>query len=410
MAAGQQVFISYQRTDADVARQVRAHLAAAGVRTWMDEYDIAIGAYWPDAVDEGLTASDIVVGILSPDAMASRNVKNEWDWALQNDKRLVLVRVAPTAIPHRYVSINFIDATQGNPTSALDALLVTLGIDPALAQVPQTRYARSGDISIAYQVIGDGPLTIVFVPGFVSNVEGTWEDPIAAGFFRRLATSRRLIMFDKRGTGLSDRVSDIPTINQRIDDVRAIMDAIDCDRAVFVGLSEGGPLATVFATTYPERTTALVLCSSFASGVPADDYPWAPTEAEDEATFARFLNHWDDSGYATVIAPSRANDDAFLAWWGRYARMSASPGAAVAIGRLNRTVDIRHILPSVRVPTLVIHRTGDLMCKIGEGRYLAEHIPGARFVELPGPDHWLWDLDSVADAIDEFLADVVRLT
>jgi hypothetical protein len=173
MAPQPQVFISYQRTDSDFARQVRAHLAAAGVLTWMDEYDIPVGAYWPDEIDKGLTASEIVVGVLSPDAMTSRNVKNEWDWAIQNDKSLLLLQYRRCVVPHRYVSINFIDATAADLSAALDELMRVPELQPRPAEipVPRTRYARSGELNIAYQVFGEGEIDLVVVPGFISHVE-----------------------------------------------------------------------------------------------------------------------------------------------------------------------------------------------------------------------------------------------
>jgi pimeloyl-ACP methyl ester carboxylesterase len=410
MAAGRQVFISYQRSDADVARQVRAQLAAAGVRTWMDEYDIPIGAYWPDAVDEGLTSSDIVVGILSPDAMTSRNVKNEWDWALQNDKRLVLVRVAPTVIPHRYVSINFIDATDRDPSVALAALVAALGIAPVVDAVtsPQTRYAQSGDVNIAYQVFGDGYCDLVVTPGFVSNVDLMWDSPVLAQYWRSLAAFARVITFDKRGTGLSDRVADIPPLAQRVDDLRAVMDAAGVARAALMGVSEGGPLSIQFAATYPERTQALVLYGTDARTLWAPDYPWGMREADFDAEGEEMLRRWgsDASDTIAVMAPSMAHDLTFSAWFTRLLRACASPGAAAALHRMNRSIDVRPLLPQLNVPTLVVNRTGDRSNPLALARYLANAIPGAQLVELPGEDHlpFLGDQAALNGAIQAFLA------
>ena len=208
----------------------------------MDEYDIPVGAYWPDAIDEALAASDVVIGLLSPDAVASRNVKNEWDWALQNDKRLLLVLVRPCVIPHRYVSLNYIDATGPDPVGALTALVEELKPprQGLAAKPPETRYALSGDLSIAYQVFGAGPVDLVVTPGFVSNIDWIWDDPAMTRFYEGLAAFARVIAFDKRGTGLSDRTAGVPSLEQRIDDLRAVMDAADAPQAVMMGISEGG--------------------------------------------------------------------------------------------------------------------------------------------------------------------------
>jgi len=406
-----QVFISYQRTDGNVARQVRAHLAAAGVPTWMDEYDIPVGAYWPDEIDKGLTASEIVVGILSPEVMTSRNVKNEWDWAIQNDKRLLLVQVIPTVVPHRYVSINFIDATDPDPASALATLLSALGIKASVDATPfpspRTQYAQSGNVNIAYQVFGTGPLDLVVTPGFVSNIDLMWDDPFMTRFFRRLATFARVITFDKRGMGLSDRVVDIPPLDQRVDDLRAVMDAADTDRAALIGVSEGGPMSIQFAWTYPERTRALVLYGSDVRTMWAPDYPWGTTEAEEDADDELTLRTWgsDTSMSIPIMAPSMVNDEAFIQSFTRYVRGSASPAAAVALSRMNRSIDVRPLLGELKVPTLVVHRTGDRATPIELGRYLASAIPAAVLAELPGDDHLpsLGDQDSIIDAVQAFL-------
>lgn len=411
MSAGQsQVFISYQRVDEAIARQVRDRLVQAGVRVWMDQFDIPVGAYWPDEIDTALTASDIVVGILSPDATASRNVKNEWDWAIQNDKRLLLLQAQPCAIPHRYISINYIDATGPDPAPAIAALLTALGV--AVPQpddaVPETQYARSGSVSIAYQVIGDSPFDLVLSPGFVSNLEVGWEEPSLARYNRRLASFCRLITYDKRGTGLSDRVTDLPPLEERIDDVRAVMDAAGSERAVLMGVSEGGPMNILFAATYPERVTALILYGSSARSAWAPDYPWGRTDAEYQQALAAIERDWGHTADVARWAPSRADDEQFTRWFARLSRLGASPGAAVALTRMNREIDVRHVLPMIRVPTLVLHRVGDRDTVIARGRDIAAHIPGARFVELPGEDHltFVGDQDTLLDAVQSFLADV----
>jgi pimeloyl-ACP methyl ester carboxylesterase len=410
MVAGPQVFISYQRTDTDFARQVRAHLAAASVPTWMDQFDIPIGAYWPDEIDQGLAASEIVVGILSPEAMTSRNVKNEWDWAIQNDKRLLLVKVEPTVIPHRYVSINFIDATGVHRNDALAGLLTALGIEtqPAPEAIPTTSYAQSEDVNIAYQVFGSGPVELVVTPGFVSNIDLMWDDPLNARYWRCLASFARVITFDKRGTGLSDRVTEIPSLEQRVDDLRAVMDAAGVYQAALMGVSEGGPLSVQFAATYPERTRALILYGADVRTLWASDFPWGAHEAAYDAEEAHILQTWgsDASDSIASFAPSKAHDASFIAWFTRYFRSSASPSAAVSLHRMNRSIDVRSLLGHLDVPTLVVHRAGDRAGSVEIGRYLAASIPGAVLSELPGEDHlpYLGDQDAIIDAVQAFLA------
>jgi pimeloyl-ACP methyl ester carboxylesterase len=275
---------------------------------------------------------------------------------------------------------------------------------------PETRYARSGDVNIAYQATGDGPLDLVYVPGWVSNVELMWEEPAMAHFLERLASFSRLILFDKRGTGLSDRVSNdqLPTLEQRMDDVRAVLEAVGSERAALFGHSEGGNMCVLFAATYPERTAALVTLGAFAKRRdPDDDYPWAPTAESREETVADVERHWghlrpEDVEY---YAPSHVGDEQFVRNLERYFRRAASPGAAAALLRMNSYIDIREVLPTIRVPTLVLHRAGDHDVNVAEGRYLASKVPGAKFVELAGDDHWIsaGDVDAIADEIEEFL-------
>jgi pimeloyl-ACP methyl ester carboxylesterase len=275
---------------------------------------------------------------------------------------------------------------------------------------PETRYARSGDVNIAYQVTGEGPLDLVYVPGWVSNVELMWEEPAMAHFLERLTSFSRLILFDKRGTGLSDRVSNdqLPTLEQRMDDVRAVLEAVGSERAALFGHSEGGNMCALFAATYPERTAALVTLGSFAKRRdPDDDYPGAPTAENREETVADVERNWghlrpEDVEY---YAPSHAGDEQFVRNLEQYLRRGASPGAAAALLRMNSYIDIREVLPTIRVPTLVLHRTGDHDVNVAEGRYLASRVPGATFVELPGDDHWIsaGDVDAIADEIEEFV-------
>jgi pimeloyl-ACP methyl ester carboxylesterase/DNA-binding winged helix-turn-helix (wHTH) protein len=271
--------------------------------------------------------------------------------------------------------------------------------------VAPVRYARSGEVNIAYQVLGNGPIDLVFVMGWVSHLEYYWRDPSFARFLRRLASFSRLILFDKRGTGLSDPVTLMPTLEQRMDDVRAVLDAVGSRRAALLGVSEGGPLCALFAATYPNRTEAIVMVGTYARRTRSADYPWAPTPEQREAFCQEIIEHWGGPVGIEERAPSMAADPAFRDWWATYLRMGASPAAAVALTRLNAQIDIRHILPMVRVPALVLHRAGDLCLRIEEGRYVASLIPGARFVELPGNDHlpFVGDQDSVLDPIETFL-------
>ncbi len=273
----------------------------------------------------------------------------------------------------------------------------------------ETRYARSGDVSIAYQVLGDGPIDLVFVMGWVTHMDYFWQEPGFARFLRRLASFSRLILFDKRGTGLSDRSVGLPNLEQRMDDVRAVMDAVGSQRAALLGISDSGPLCAMFAASYPERTTALVLFGSFPRRLWASDYPWGATPADRERMAEAIQQDWGSIEWATrdleLRAPSVARDRQFSQWWATYARMSASPGAAVALVHMNSQIDVRPVLPTIHVPTLVIHRADDRQVALETGRYMASQIPGAQYCELPGIDHlpFVGDQDGVLDAIERFL-------
>src|SRR3954453_8119327 len=264
---------------------------------------------------------------------------------------------------------------------------------------PMTQYAKSGDVHIAYQTFGAGPINVVMVPGFVSNVENYWEQPDFARFLRRLSSYARVVTFDKRGTGMSDRVAELPGLDQRMDDLRAVMDAAGMEQASLLGISEGAPLAVLFAATYPERCRALALYGSFSRF----SY-WFPSD-EALANFFDYVEKaWGTGGSIQRFAPSRANDAAFQQWWGRNERLGASPAAVTALMRMISQIDISGILPAVRVPTLVIHRTGDLAVSVEGGRDVAANIPGARLLELPGNDHLYFageNSDDIADAIEE---------
>lgn len=271
---------------------------------------------------------------------------------------------------------------------------------------PQTRYARSGEIHIAYQVVGDGPMDLVFVPGWVSHVEAWWELPMAQRFLRRLASFSRLILFDKRGTGASDRVAGFPTIEERIDDVRAVMDEVGSERAAMVGFSEGGTMGVMFAALHPDRTSALVLYGAFARWLKSPDYPFGMAPEMQERGLAIIEEGWGRGVLASLMNPTRAKEPEIRRGWARYESLSASPGSAVAMARVNASFDVRHVLPVIRVATLVVHRGEDGFVNVAHGRYLAEHILGAKYVELPGSDHVPATedaVDSVADEIREFL-------
>jgi pimeloyl-ACP methyl ester carboxylesterase/class 3 adenylate cyclase len=297
------------------------------------------------------------------------------------------------------------------PVEAGGSLPAPAGAGPGAGgghEIPPVRYARSGDVNLAYQVVGDAGLDVVFVMGWISHLEYFWSEPSFARFLRRLASFARVILFDKRGTGLSDRVppDQLPTLEQRMDDVRAVMDAVGSKRAVLCGVSEGGPMCALFAATYPEKTIALVMIGSYARRLRGEGYPWGPTLEEREGFFEEIRSHWGGPVGLAERAPTVADDPRFRAWWAAYLRHGASPSAALALTRMNTEIDIRKVLPSVQAPTLVLHRTGDLCLRVEEGRYLAQHIPGAKFVELPGIDHlpFVGDQDMILDQIAGFLA------
>jgi pimeloyl-ACP methyl ester carboxylesterase len=272
-------------------------------------------------------------------------------------------------------------------------------------QRPETRYARNGDVHIAYQVSGSGPIDLVFVPGFMSHLDYQWEDPGCARLFRRLASFARLIRFDKRGTGLSDRAVEAPTLEQRMDDVRAVMDEVGSERAVVMGNSEGGPMSVLFAATYPQRTRGLVLYGSFARIAWCEELPWGRTEADHRAREERYLREWGTGSLVDSFAPADSSDPAARRWWAEFEKLSASPGTALAVTRINYAIDVRHVLPLVHSPALVLHRKDDRVVPVEHGRYLASHLPQARYVELAGDGHapWSGDVDTLAGEVEEFV-------
>lgn len=256
--------------------------------------------------------------------------------------------------------------------------------------------------------MGVGPADLVLVPGWVSHVEFVEELPEARHFVGRLTSFARLIAFDKRGTGLSDRVTDLPTLEERMDDVRAVMDAAGSERASLLGVSEGAPMSILFAATYPERVTSLILYGGMAKSVADDDYPWAPPPELIEASLEAIPEFWGEAAFLDAWAPTVAEDERVREWWGRFERLGASPGAMVQLMRMFGEIDVRHILPVINVPTLVVHRKGDRVVNYRGARWMAEQIPGAKYVELPGVDHvaFFGDADSLIDEVQEFVTGV----
>jgi class 3 adenylate cyclase len=273
---------------------------------------------------------------------------------------------------------------------------------------PVTKYARSGDYHIAYQVVGDGPVDLVYVPGWVSHVEHVWENPGIARAYQRLASFSRLILFDKRGTGLSDRVSmnQLPTLEERMDDVRAVMDAAGSERAFLFGVSEGGPMSILFAATYPERVSGLITYAAYARRAWEPDYPCGLTTSMQQAFLDDVEKHWGgESMDVNMRVPSIQEDDHARRWFITFQRLGASPGAAHALLRMNLEIDVRQALPAIHVPTLILHCSDDLRVDVENSRYLAKRLPGARYVEIPGGDHsWMHaKVDEILDEIEEFV-------
>jgi class 3 adenylate cyclase len=278
-------------------------------------------------------------------------------------------------------------------------------------EAPETRYTLSGDVNIAYQVVGEGPLDLVFIPSLTHHIELAWENPTQAQFFNRLASIGRLLLFDKRGTGMSDRVVGA-TLEERMDDVRAVMDAAGSEQAALVGLGEGAPICALFAATYPERTTALVLINTAPRMTRSPELPWLPTRAEREREIEAMVRAWSDpqtvADQFAIGSPSATDEE--RRGFARVIRLSVSPGSAATYLRMNMDVDISDVLPLIRVPTLVMQRKDMAVLDMRNAHYLAEHIPGARLVELPGRDFapQLGDTNRLLAELERFLKDVLE--
>jgi len=270
---------------------------------------------------------------------------------------------------------------------------------------PPTRYARSGELHIAYQVVGDGPVDLVYIPSWISAVEHYWDEPLVSRYFSRLASFSRLIMFDRRGSGMSDPLPRAPTLEEQMDDVVAVMDAAGSERAALFALLEGGAMAALFAATHPERTTGLVLYEAQPRMAWAPDYDWALRREERDEYLRDGIPAWGDGSRLAFLAPAAAANPRLREWFGRLERLAASPGMAAKLMRMNADIDVRAVLPSIKVPTLVMHRAGDRMIDIRHSRYVAEHIPQARLVELPGEQSLVFGPDAAdeLDEIEEFL-------
>jgi pimeloyl-ACP methyl ester carboxylesterase len=270
---------------------------------------------------------------------------------------------------------------------------------------PVIQYARCGDLNIAYQVVGTGPHDIVLVPGWVSNIELFWDEPTVARFLERLASFSRLILFDKRGTGLSDRFSDAPNLEMRMDDLRAVLDAVGSTKATLFGYSEAGAMSMLFSATYPERVASLVMAGCFPYRRIDTDFPFGRTEEATEAQIRACEEGWGGPVGCDLRCPSKVGDERYRQWWARWLRMSASANVAIALTRLNYDIDVRHLLGNIHVPTLLLHSVNDRGTLVGASRYMAARIPGARLVEFPGSDHmpWLSDAEGMLDQIEEFV-------
>jgi len=274
--------------------------------------------------------------------------------------------------------------------------------------VSEVAFARSGDVHVAYRVVGTGPIDLVYVMGAYTHLDVFWELPTFRRYCERFAEFTRLILFDKRGMGMSDRVPGTVPLDVRMDDIRAVMDAVGSESAALMGESEGGPLSMLFAAAHPERTRALILQGAEVRERTDADWPWGESTPEEYEEYAATLSErWGKGGAMTVVAPSLANDPAlpaYVAWFGKMQRNAATPSTWAAFSRMAFDIDVRDVAPSIHVPTLILHAVGDRICHVGNARWLAERIDGARYLERPGADHIAWfDPDSIVPDIREFL-------
>jgi pimeloyl-ACP methyl ester carboxylesterase/DNA-binding CsgD family transcriptional regulator len=283
---------------------------------------------------------------------------------------------------------------------------------PSTESLPQTEYARSGEYYLAYQIFGNGPQTLLFIGGFISNLELMWEEPGVAQFLRNLSKFTRVIMFDKRGVGLSDRVGSSPTPEETMEDILVIMNTVECELAAIMSVSEGGPVAIMFAATYPNRTSHLILYGTMSKWVRSYDYPWALSRSQYDQWLQYMIDNWGTPVSLRTFAPSRADEPDFRSWWSKLLRQSTSPGSVKEVLEALRDIDVRPVLSHVNVPALVLHRTGDKAIPLAGGRFLAQQLPEATFVELNGKDHWWWvgDADAVIREIEQFLSHTASQT
>ena len=278
--------------------------------------------------------------------------------------------------------------------------------------VPKIQYIPSGAVYLAYQVFGDGPQTILFVGGFVSHLELLWEEPQLARFLRQLSKSARVVLFDKRGVGLSDRVGYSPTAEETMEDILVILNAVECETAVLMSVSEGGPVAIMFAATYPNRASHLILYGTMPKWIRSYDYPWALSRSQYDRWLGLMVDNWGTAVSLDHFAPSRAEDAVFQAWWAKMLRQAATPGSMKDVLEVLRDMDVRPVLPHVHLPTLILHRRGDKAVPLAGGRFLAHHLPNSHFVELNGQDHWWWvgDATAILREIEQFLANTAAVT
>ena len=275
----------------------------------------------------------------------------------------------------------------------------------------ETRYAKTGDIHIAYQVVGDGPVDIVLAAEFWHSIEVQWDQPELAEFLERLASFGRLISFDQRGSGLSDPVSlgELRSLDPWMDDIQVVMDEVGSQSAVLFGIGGGGTMSMLFAATHPERVSGLVLVNSFARLSRAEDYPWGRGEEVEHDVLDVMRTGWGRGVFLDLVAPSRVGDEPFRQWWARYQRIGVSPGSVLSMRRMLFQIDVRDVLPSISAPTLILHRAETPWNRVEHGRYLAEHIPGAKYVELPGADHFIFlgDAEAALRETEQFVSGIL---